>query len=219
MVPRVSMRCCGWVARLMRAADLVGCQRRRRARITVEYPARVPAPNPVARYFAAPAPDRLWLGDITYLPTHEGWLSLAVLLDAHSRRVVGWAMADHLRTELALDALPMAGGGRGEEALRERRRPGVPIRRALVGAGCVAAAARRGEAPAAEVDEEDAPPQRDERGREERRGGRLAAPGLRVDHGDELLATHPFPLVVCVVAGALAPAGTLRSCSSAPRVW
>jgi transposase InsO family protein len=62
----------------------------------------------VARDFAAPAPNRLWLGDITYVPTQEGWLYLAVLLFAHSRRVVGWAMADHLRTELALDALAMA---------------------------------------------------------------------------------------------------------------
>jgi len=61
----------------------------------------------VARDFAAPTPDRLWIGDITYLATAEGWLYLAVLLDAHSRRVVGWAMADHLRTELALDALAM----------------------------------------------------------------------------------------------------------------
>jgi transposase InsO family protein len=77
--------------------------------------AHAPAPNLVARDFAAPAPDRLWLGDITYVATHEGWLYLAVLLDAHSRRVVGWAMADHLRAELAVDALTMA--------LRARRPP------------------------------------------------------------------------------------------------
>jgi len=51
---------------------------------------------------------RLWLGDITYVPTGEGWLYLAVLLDAHSRRAIGWAMADHLRTALALEALAMA---------------------------------------------------------------------------------------------------------------
>jgi transposase InsO family protein len=62
----------------------------------------------VARDFAAPAPNRLWLGDITFVPTHEGWLYLAVLLDAHSRRSVGWAMADHLRAALALEALAMA---------------------------------------------------------------------------------------------------------------
>ncbi len=103
------------VARLMRAAGLVGCHRRRRARTTVADPAHTPAPNLVARDFTAAGPDRLWVGDITYLPTHEGWLYLAVLLDVHSRRVVGWAMADHLRTELALAALAMA--------LRVRRPP------------------------------------------------------------------------------------------------
>jgi putative transposase len=103
------------VARLMRAAGLVGCHRRRRTRTTVAEPTHVPAPNLVARDFRAAAPNRLWLGDITYVATREGWLYLAVLLDAHSRRVVGWAMADHLRAELALDALAMA--------LRARRPP------------------------------------------------------------------------------------------------
>jgi putative transposase len=103
------------VARLMRAGGLTGCHRRRRVRTTVADPARRPAPNLVARDFAAPAPNRLWLGDITFVPTAEGWLYLAILLDAHSRRVVGRAMADHLRTELALDALAMA--------LRVRRPP------------------------------------------------------------------------------------------------
>ncbi len=100
------------VARLMRAAGLTGCCRRRRIRTTVADATRTPAPNLVARDFTAPATDRLWVGDITYLPTREGWLYLAVLLDAHSRRVVGWAMAAHLRTELALDALAMALGAR-----------------------------------------------------------------------------------------------------------
>ena len=96
------------VARLLRGAGLVGCHRRRRVRTTVADPTRPPAPNLVARDFAAPAPDRLWIGDITYLATAEGRLYLAVLLDAHSRRVVGWALADHLRTALALVALAMA---------------------------------------------------------------------------------------------------------------
>ena len=103
------------VARLMRAAGLVGCYRRCRARTTVAEPTHTPAPNLVAREFRAVAPNRLWLGDITYVATHEGWLYLAVLLDAYSRRIVGWAMADHLRAELALDALAMA--------LRARRPP------------------------------------------------------------------------------------------------
>jgi transposase InsO family protein len=115
-VPRIHAELCAGgvrcarkrVARLMRAAGLVGCHRRRRTRTTVADPAHAPAPNLVARDFRSPAPNRLWLGDITYVATHEGWLYLAVLLDAHSRRVVGWALADHLCTELALDALAMA---------------------------------------------------------------------------------------------------------------
>jgi len=106
------------VARLMRAAGLVGCHRRRRTRTTVADPARSPAPDLVARDFTAAAPNRLWLGDITYIATAEGWLYLAVLLDAHSRRIVGWAMAAHLRAELAERALAMA-------LLRRRPPPGL----------------------------------------------------------------------------------------------
>ena len=101
------------VARLMRAAGLRGCGRRRRVRTTVSDPTATPAPNLVQRQFIAEQPNRLWITDLTYLRTAEGWLYLAAMLDAHSRRVVGWAMADHLRTELALEALTMA--------LRERR--------------------------------------------------------------------------------------------------
>ena len=101
------------VARLMRQAGLAGCRRRRRQpRTTVADPAAKPAPNLVQRAFNPLAPDQLWLADITYLPTGEGWLYLAAVLDAFSRRVVGWAMADHLRTELVLDALDLALGTR-----------------------------------------------------------------------------------------------------------
>jgi putative transposase len=96
------------VARLMRAAGRGGCRRRRRARTTVADPAHTRAPNLVARDFATPALTRLWIGDITHVPTWEGWLYLAVLLDAHSRRVIGWAMAEHLRAELALAARQLA---------------------------------------------------------------------------------------------------------------
>jgi transposase InsO family protein len=70
-----------------------------------------PAPDRVERAFTPAqvgAPDRLWVADISYVATLEGWLYLAVVLDAFSRRVVGWAMADHLRTELVLDALTRA---------------------------------------------------------------------------------------------------------------
>ena len=59
------------------------------------------APNVVAREFHAPAPNRVWVTDMTYIWTWEGWLFLAAIVDIFSRRVVGWAMADHLRTELA----------------------------------------------------------------------------------------------------------------------
>ncbi len=105
------------VARLMRTAQLVGCGRRRRVvRTTVVDPTAAPAPNLICRDFYPDAPNRLWVGDITYVPTDEGWLYVATLLDAYSRRVVGWAMADHLRTDLARDALVLA----------LRRRPVTP---------------------------------------------------------------------------------------------
>jgi putative transposase len=96
------------VARLMRDAGLAGCHRRRAARTTRRDAAAAPAPDLVQRAFAADAPDRLWVADITYLPTWQGFLYLAVVLDAFSRRVVGWAMGDHLRAELVVDALEMA---------------------------------------------------------------------------------------------------------------
>lgn len=95
------------VARLMRAARLSGCSRRRGGTTRRDPKAR-PAPDRVERRFVAPGPDRLWCADISYLPTGEGWLYLAVILDVFSRRVVGWAVADHLRSELVVDALAMA---------------------------------------------------------------------------------------------------------------
>jgi putative transposase len=112
---RAAGRRCGRkrVARLMRLAGLTGChRRRRRPRTTITDPAATPAPNLVKRHFNPLAPDQLWLADITYVPTEQGWLYLATILDAFSRRVVGWAMTDHLRTELVLDALGMALGTR-----------------------------------------------------------------------------------------------------------
>lgn len=66
------------------------------------------APNLLAQRFEAPAPNRVWLADITYIPTGEGWLYLAAVLDVATRKIVGWAMRDHMRTELALSALMMA---------------------------------------------------------------------------------------------------------------
>ena len=96
------------VARLMRQAELAGCRRSRRTRTTHSDPTHTPAPNLVARAFTVAEPNQLWVGDITYVSTWEGWLYLAVVLDACSRRVIGWAMADHLRSELACDAVRMA---------------------------------------------------------------------------------------------------------------
>ena len=96
------------VARLMRAAGLVGACRRRAVRTTRRDGTAAVSDDLVHRAFAATQPDRLWVADITYLPTWQGFLYLAVILDACSRRVVGWAMADHLRAELVVDALEMA---------------------------------------------------------------------------------------------------------------
>lgn len=66
------------------------------------------APNLLAQRFEAPAPNRVWLADLTYIPTGEGWLYLAAVLDLATRKVVGWAMRDHMRAELTLSALTMA---------------------------------------------------------------------------------------------------------------
>jgi putative transposase len=96
------------VARLMRQATLTGAQRRRYRGTTRQEREASVAPDLVQRNFTASAPDQLWVADITYVPTLEGWLYLATVLDAWSRRIVGWAMADTLRTELVVDALNMA---------------------------------------------------------------------------------------------------------------
>jgi putative transposase len=96
------------VARLMRAAGLVGVSRRKGTITTRRDAEQPPAADLVARNFTAASPDQLWVADITYIPTWAGFLYLAIVLDAWSRRVVGWAMATHLRTALVLDALEMA---------------------------------------------------------------------------------------------------------------
>jgi transposase InsO family protein len=103
---------CKRVARLMRAAELKGVSRRNWIITTVRDRAARPAPDLVERNFSAPAPNRLWVADITYIPTWAGFLYLAVVLDAFSRKIVGWAMETYLRTELVLKALDMALGQR-----------------------------------------------------------------------------------------------------------
>jgi putative transposase len=100
------------VARLMKLAGLEGVTRRRKHSTTTRDRDARPAPDLVDRTFVATAPNQLWVADITYVPTWVGFLYLAVVLDVYSRRVVGWAMANHLRTELVVDALNMAVGQR-----------------------------------------------------------------------------------------------------------
>jgi putative transposase len=96
------------IARLMQSARLAGVSRRRHVWTTRRDPAARPAPDLVQRAFTVDAPNHLWVADITYIASWTGVLYLAVVLDAWSRRVIGWAMATHLRTELVLDALNMA---------------------------------------------------------------------------------------------------------------
>ncbi len=95
------------VARLMRRAGIAGRFPKRYRRTTIGDPFTV-LPDLVQRDFTPTCPDQLWVGDITCVRTWEGWLYLATILDCFSRRIVGWAMADHLRTELPLHALHMA---------------------------------------------------------------------------------------------------------------
>jgi len=96
------------VARLIREAGIEGVSRRRRWNTTKRDPQAQPAADLAEREFRSEAPDRLWVADSTYVPTEAGFIYLAVVVDAFSRRVVGWAMAGHLRTELVLGALEMA---------------------------------------------------------------------------------------------------------------
>jgi putative transposase len=99
------------VARLMREAGLFGCGgRRRKVRTTLRSQTErtPPAPDLVKRNFTPEAPNHLWVADITYVRTWEGWLYLSLVLDTYSRKVVGWSMTNNLRTELVLDALNMA---------------------------------------------------------------------------------------------------------------
>jgi len=105
--------CCrNTVAKLMRRAEIVP-KAIRRFRITTDSRKTKASPNLINRNFDAEHPNALWLSDITYIPTREGWLYLAAVLDAYSRALVGWAMSRTLDTKLAMDALNMAIGRRG----------------------------------------------------------------------------------------------------------
>ena len=96
------------IQRLMKLAGIFGASRRKWVTTTRRDPSARAAPDLVERRFSAEGPDQLWVADITYVPTWEGFLYLSVVLDAFSRRIVGWGMATHLKTELVLEAMQMA---------------------------------------------------------------------------------------------------------------
>ena len=101
------------IARLMQAHGIVGKTPKRKRPVTTQRAeGALVAPNLLAQDFTASQPNQKWLADITYLDTAEGWLYLALVLDLFARRIVGWAMADHMRAELVEDALIMALGRR-----------------------------------------------------------------------------------------------------------
>jgi len=92
----------------MKAAGIGGCIKGRKKEIPRRDRRAAPAPDLLGRDFVADQPNKVWLADITYIPTREGFLYLAFILDTHSRRIVGWSMNSHMRTELVVDALEMA---------------------------------------------------------------------------------------------------------------
>jgi len=96
------------VERLMAELGLEGVIRGRRRRTTIPEPSAPRPPDLVDRNFTAARPDQLWVADMTYVRTWSGWAYVAFVLDVHSRMIVGWQIADHMRTELPLDALEMA---------------------------------------------------------------------------------------------------------------
>jgi putative transposase len=107
------------VWRLMKAAGLQGRHPRAWKQTTIKGERPVPAPDLIGRDFTAKRVNQRWCGDITYIKSWQGWVYLATVIDLHSRRVVGWAVADHMRTELVTDALQMA--------LQHRRPKGTVI--------------------------------------------------------------------------------------------
>jgi putative transposase len=130
------------VGRLMRLGGLRGASRRRKWRTTTREEEARPAPDLVERDFTAKGPDQLWVADITFIPTAAGFLFLAVVLDAWSRRVVGWAMATHLRTDLVLQALEMALHQRRPTAVIHHSDQGTQYTSIAFGLRCKAAGVR-----------------------------------------------------------------------------
>ncbi|MCL4414729.1 MAG: IS3 family transposase [Actinobacteria bacterium] len=105
------------VSRLMAELGIAGRSGRRKLRTTRRDPAATPSPDLLERDFAATVPDEVWVGDITYIPTGEGFLFVASVIDVCSRLVVGWSIASHMRTEICTDALVAALGRRGRTAM------------------------------------------------------------------------------------------------------
>jgi putative transposase len=97
------------VARLMRELEIQGVSRRRGGvRTTTPDTKAGPAPDLVNRDFTAAKPDQTWVADVTYVPTHQGWLFLAAVMDLYSRKIVGWSMREDLEAPLVVDAISMA---------------------------------------------------------------------------------------------------------------
>jgi putative transposase len=141
------------VARLMAEQGLEGVSRRKRRRSTTTPSDRPAAPDLVERHFdAARGPDQVWFADITYVPTWEGWLYVALVVDAWSRRVVGWSMREGLEAELVVDALGMAAtrrrpaAGAIHHSDRGSQYASTIFGRTLAESGLVASMGRRGSA-------------------------------------------------------------------------
>lgn len=130
------------VARLMRAAGLQGVSRRKGVWTTVRDARQRPEPDRVERDFTAASPDELYVADITYVPSWEGFLYLAVVVDVFSRRVVGWSMATHLKTELVLNALDMALWQRKPDGVIHHSDQGAQYTSIAFGARCREAGVR-----------------------------------------------------------------------------
>jgi len=130
------------VARVMCTAGIRGVSPRKWTTTTVRGEDARPAPDLVDRDFTATGPDQLWVADITYIATWAGFLYLAVVLDVWSRRIVGWAMATHLRTELVLDAFDMALWQRRPEAVIHHSDQGTQYTSIAFGRRCKEAGVR-----------------------------------------------------------------------------
>jgi len=139
------------VARIMRENGVTGQPERRRRRTTDSNHNLPVAENLLKRNFRAAAPDQVWASDITYIRTWEGWLYLAVVIDLFSRRVIGWAIADHMRTELVHDALMMAIGLRNpapsliHHSDRGSQYAGHEYQRTLKAHGMICSMSRKGD--------------------------------------------------------------------------